>query len=100
MDWQDIDWGNMPAWLGSVLTGGSLLLGFYFILRDRRRREETQASLISCYWFRTDEVFKAVVHTTSSVAVTNVSMRIELDPWGGTQGSLNRRRRSSELSGP
>jgi hypothetical protein len=31
-----IDWGNVPAWVGAVLTGGSLLLGFYILLRDRR----------------------------------------------------------------
>jgi len=98
VDWQDIDWGNMPAWLGSILTGGSLLLGFYIILRDRRHREETQASLVSCYWFRSDESFKAIVHNTSLTAVTNVSMRVELDPWGGAQSFLDRRRRSSELS--
>lgn len=34
----DVDWGNVPARVGGVLTGGSLLLGFYTLLRDRRKR--------------------------------------------------------------
>ncbi|WP_143548831.1 hypothetical protein [Rhodococcus sp. ACPA1] len=38
-----VDWGNIPAWIGSILTGGSLLLGFYILLRDRWKEEKEQA---------------------------------------------------------
>lgn len=38
-----LDWGNVPAWVASILTGASLLLGFYILLRDRRKEEREQA---------------------------------------------------------
>ncbi|MFC9595780.1 hypothetical protein ACFTUC_39040 [Streptomyces sp. NPDC056944] len=38
-----IDWGTFPAWLSALLTGGSLLLGFYILLRDRRKEERQEA---------------------------------------------------------
>jgi hypothetical protein len=53
-DWQPfghyhVDWGNVAAWLAALLTGGSLLLGFFIILRDRRREVRRQANQISCF---------------------------------------------------
>ena len=30
------DWSNVPTWLGNTLTSGSLLLGSYMVMRDRR----------------------------------------------------------------
>lgn len=45
-----VDWGNVPAWVGSILTGGSLLLGFYILLRDRRGRERQQAEQLGCFF--------------------------------------------------
>ena len=44
-----LDWGTVPAWVGSILTGGSLLLGFYILLRDRRNREIEQARQVSAH---------------------------------------------------
>jgi hypothetical protein len=41
-----IDWGNVPSWFGSVLTGASLMLGFYILLRDRSKEEREQASKV------------------------------------------------------
>jgi hypothetical protein len=38
-----VDWGSAPAGVGSILTGGSLLLGFYILLRHRRNEERRQA---------------------------------------------------------
>ncbi|MFJ4717279.1 hypothetical protein [Streptomyces sp. NPDC088785] len=38
------DWGTVPAWASAILTGGSLLLGFYILLRDRRKEERAGAS--------------------------------------------------------
>ena len=43
-----IDWGSVPAAIGSILTGGSLLLGFYILFRDRRKEERAQASRVGC----------------------------------------------------
>ncbi|MBB6078664.1 hypothetical protein HNR57_004606 [Streptomyces paradoxus] len=31
-----------------MLTGGSLLLGFYILLRDRRKEEREEANLVTC----------------------------------------------------
>lgn len=45
-----VDWGSVPAWVGSILTGGSLLLGFYIWLRAKRREESAQARRL-IYWF-------------------------------------------------
>jgi hypothetical protein len=41
-----IQWGNVPAWVGGILTSLSLLLAFYIILRDRRKEESEQARRI------------------------------------------------------
>ncbi|MFJ4748737.1 hypothetical protein [Streptomyces albogriseolus] len=38
-----IDWGSVPAWFSAVLTSGSLFLGFYIMLRDRRKEETAEA---------------------------------------------------------
>jgi hypothetical protein len=42
-----VDWGTVPAWVGSVLTGGSFVLGFSILKRDRRKAEEGQARQIT-----------------------------------------------------
>lgn len=52
-DWQPfgghhVDWGNLATWFGALLTGLSLLLAFYIILRDRRRADRSQADQIAC----------------------------------------------------
>lgn len=39
-----IQWGDIATWVASILTGLSLLLGFYIVLRDRRKEEEAHAS--------------------------------------------------------
>ncbi|MEV6540030.1 hypothetical protein [Streptomyces sp. NPDC051665] len=39
-----IDWGTVPAWLSAVLTGGSITLGFYIILRDHKKQDEADAT--------------------------------------------------------
>jgi hypothetical protein len=39
---RDINWGDVPAWVASLLTGGSLLLGFWILLRDRRNTDRAQ----------------------------------------------------------
>ncbi|NHC12656.1 hypothetical protein [Motilibacter deserti] len=46
----NVDWGTVPAWVGSVLTGASLLLGFYILLRDRRNAEQEQARQVAYWW--------------------------------------------------
>lgn len=43
-----VEWGPVSAWVGSLLTGGSLLLGFNIMRRDRARDEAAEARLLSC----------------------------------------------------
>ncbi|MFF1470114.1 hypothetical protein [Streptomyces mirabilis] len=38
-----LEWGTVPAWLSSFLTGGSLLMGFHILLRDRKKEERNEA---------------------------------------------------------
>ena len=42
-----IDWGSVPAWIGSVLTSASVLLALYIILRDKRAERREQASRVT-----------------------------------------------------
>lgn len=37
------DWGTVPTWASAILTSGSLILGFYILLRDRRKEEKEEA---------------------------------------------------------
>ena len=46
-----IQWGTVPAWVSGVLTGGSLILGFYILLRDRRTQERRQALQVAVYYY-------------------------------------------------
>ena len=40
-------------WLGSILTGGSLLLAFSILIRDRKKAEQQQAAKVTC-WIEPD----------------------------------------------
>lgn len=66
-----IDWGSVPAWVGSILTSGSLALGFYIILRDRRKDERAQAQLIAVQSHSISSITSPV--RTASVSVHNNS---------------------------
>ena len=46
-----IDWGSAPAWASAILTGGSLLLGFYILLRDRRKEERQEAARVVAMYY-------------------------------------------------
>ncbi|MCU1617844.1 MAG: hypothetical protein JWO98_5384 [Frankiales bacterium] len=51
---EGIDWGNAPSWVGSILTGLSLILAFRIILRDRKSAEREQAQCITLVWMTPD----------------------------------------------
>src|SRR4051794_8074126 len=42
-------WGNVAAWVGSVLTGASLLLGFGILRRGRAKDERAQAAKVAVW---------------------------------------------------
>ncbi|MGY1710851.1 hypothetical protein ACI8AC_15205 [Geodermatophilus sp. SYSU D00758] len=69
-----IDWGSVPVWVGAVLTGGSLLLGFYLMLRDRRMDEQEQARMLACYLTNINEEPAIALHNASTINVTSVTV--------------------------
>ncbi|MEW1548300.1 hypothetical protein [Streptomyces tsukubensis] len=44
-----LDWGTVPTWISSLLTGGSLLLGFHILLRDRKKEERSEGLKVVCW---------------------------------------------------
>lgn len=72
-----LDWGSVPAWVGSILTGGSLLLGFSILLRDRRKGEREQAERIVVWGSHfTHLVFpraSGIRHPAVNVYISNAS---------------------------
>ena len=71
--WLGWDWGNVPSWVGSVLTGTSLAIaaGTYArATKDRRRAlddtERSQAARVSMWWVNPT---KALVRNGNDVAV-------------------------------
>lgn len=49
-----VNWGDVPTWVASVLTGGSLILGFAILLRDRRRMDRSQIDQFA-FWVEGDK---------------------------------------------
>lgn len=44
-----MDWGVAPTWAASLLTGGSLLLGFSILRQDRRTAERAQIDRVGVW---------------------------------------------------
>ncbi|WP_406551353.1 hypothetical protein [Streptomyces sp. YS-3] len=79
-----MDWGTVPAWASAFLTSGSLLLGFYILLRDRRKEERQEALKVVCWseYGSADSPDHGmhVVHVlnTSSRPIYNASVLVDL----------------------
>ncbi|MEU2866382.1 hypothetical protein ABZ672_50370 [Streptomyces mirabilis] len=79
-----LDWGTVPAWASAFLTSGSLLLGFYILLRDRRKDERSEALKVICwseYGFAgTPDDGMHVVHVwnTSDRPISHVAAFVDL----------------------
>lgn len=79
-------WGTAGQWFGSILTGGSLLLGFKIMRTNQKDKRREQASLVvfpSYYTSTFDEDFflimiRGTVHNYSSSLVTNAAIVVEL----------------------
>jgi hypothetical protein len=46
---QGWDWGTVPAWFSALLSGGSVVLALYIILRDRKKEEQADAMKVICW---------------------------------------------------
>lgn len=76
-----INWGTVPTWISSILTSGSLLLGFYILLRDRRKEERSQAALVVCWNDYRDDSEYVKIFNTSNRPVTNISVHAHPYPY-------------------
>lgn len=70
-----VDWGSAPDWVGALLTGGSLLLGLYILLRERRKEEvaETHKLIFTHHWNDSDGTRFVHITNTSEWPFTRVS---------------------------
>lgn len=73
-----IDWGNAPAWMSAILTSGSLSLGFYVLLRDRRKEERTEASLVVCWRVWSADEYVTHIHNASKRTVVDVEVLVRV----------------------
>jgi len=48
-----IDWGDVPTWVGSITTSGTLLLGLVILIREQTRQRGELIGQVS-YWARID----------------------------------------------
>jgi hypothetical protein len=71
-----IEWGTVPAWASAILTSGSLTLGFYVLLRDRRKEERTEASLIVCWRVWNNETYVTHIYNASKRTIVDVNVLV------------------------
>ena len=50
--WPTIDWGNAPAWVGAVLTSGSLFLAVWILRADRKEKRRAVADKLTSWWIK------------------------------------------------
>ncbi|MYX39013.1 MULTISPECIES: hypothetical protein [unclassified Streptomyces] len=80
---QGMDWGTVPAWFSAILSGGSVLLALYIILRDRKKAEREDAMKVICWRDSSDEERTTHVRNAAGRAIHHVRMLGWLRPNGG-----------------
>src|SRR5450759_1590275 len=60
-----LDWGNVPAWTGSILTSLSLVLAFSILIRDRKRTTRNQIDRIGVWTTHEHETHHWLLHVTN-----------------------------------
>jgi len=87
-----VDWGNVPAWVGSLLTGTSVLAALTYYVYDKRDERQAQARLVSydviepLFVDRTSGVrqprtFILAIENSSPLPIYNVSAALEKVPF-------------------
>ncbi|WP_326791354.1 hypothetical protein OHA79_01315 [Streptomyces sp. NBC_00841] len=71
---QDMDWGTVPAWFSAILSGGSVILALYIILRDRKKAERSDALKLICWDAFSNEAYTTHVINASDRAVHGVQV--------------------------
>lgn len=78
--WLGLSLGPWSEWVAAILTGGSLLLGFYILLQDRRKEDRRHANAIS-YWMNTapqgeTQVLEVGVHNGSDAPISSIRLGV------------------------
>ncbi|MFJ5883474.1 hypothetical protein [Kitasatospora cineracea] len=73
-----IDWGSAPAWVSAFLTSGSLGLGFYILLRDRRKEEITEAAKVFAWTEHDGDVTTTKILNGSASPITSAQVLVEI----------------------
>jgi len=73
-----IDWGPTAAWVSAILTSGSLSLGFYILLRDRRKEERSDAAKIMCWRVWSSNEYATHVLNASDRVIVDVGLLVRL----------------------
>ncbi|MFI2765808.1 hypothetical protein ACH5A3_44730 [Streptomyces echinatus] len=76
---EEMDWGTVPAWASAVLTSGTLALGFYILLRDRKKEEREEANRV-IFWLEYPPKghMTATVLNTAERPISNVEVLLGL----------------------
>jgi hypothetical protein len=77
--WLGLDWGNVPAWFGAVVTSGSAAVAALAYRRSVRDKEAQQASLVGAWidWSKSEEGGEAQLQVSngSDGSVFEVTLR-------------------------
>lgn len=73
-----VDWGNVPAWVGSLLSGLSVILAISIIWRDRMQRIRSQAAKV-VIWEERNESGSSILYlrNTSDMPIFRLRLLIE-----------------------
>jgi len=72
--WLGLDWGNVPAWVGSVLTGVALLVAANTYRKSVRDSERAQATKVTVWTGLTDEKETFSVKNGSDASIYSVAV--------------------------
>jgi hypothetical protein len=64
----NLNWGDVPTWIGSVITSVSVLVAAISYRRSVIDKERNQASKVGAWFVKTDESRRAACITNASVA--------------------------------
>jgi hypothetical protein len=82
--WSDWDWGNVPAWVGTIVTRSSFLIAALSYRRSVRDKEGEQASRVAAWHQMSGEqgLSRRVLHISngSDGPIYDVVARVESDP--------------------
>lgn len=72
--WLGLQWGDVPAWVGSILTGVALLIAANTYRKSVLESTRTQASMVTVWVERTDGVETVHVKNGSNASVYAVTV--------------------------